>query len=161
MITFHDLYEAYAKDVYRFAFWLSGSAVEADDITSETFVLAWARFDNGRATTAKAYLFTIARNIYLKQQQQRKRLTVLSETQIDQHPTPGELTASRETLQLVIDLLQTLKETDRSAFIMRVQDELPYADIARLLGLSETAVKVKVHRVRLKLAERRLAEEAL
>ena len=40
--AFHDLYERYAPDVYRFALWLSGNPAEADDITSETFVRAWA-----------------------------------------------------------------------------------------------------------------------
>jgi DNA-directed RNA polymerase specialized sigma24 family protein len=44
-----------------------------------------------------------------------------------------------------------MPEIDRAAFVMRVQHELPYAEIARALGLSLTATKVKVHRVRRKL----------
>jgi len=44
--------------------------------------------------------------------------------------------------------LLTLPEIDRSAFVMRVQYDLPYLEIARVLQLSEGAVKVKVHRVR-------------
>jgi DNA-directed RNA polymerase specialized sigma24 family protein len=39
--AFHELYERYAPDVYRFALWLSGNPIEADDIASETFVRAW------------------------------------------------------------------------------------------------------------------------
>lgn len=42
---------------------------------------------------------------------------------------------------------------------MRVQAELPYEEIARVLGLSPSAVKVKVHRARLKLAQIRLEVE--
>ena len=47
--------------------------------------------------------------------------------------------------------LQTFPEIDRSAFVLRVQYDLPYTEIARVLQLSENAVKVKVHRVRKKL----------
>ena len=49
------------------------------------------------------------------------------------------------------DALLKLSELDRAAFILRVQHELPYAEISRVLGISLTAAKVKVHRVRKKL----------
>ncbi len=51
--------------------------------------------------------------------------------------------------------LQTLPEIDRAALAMRSEDQLPYDEIARVLGLSLSAVKVKIHRARLKLAEAR------
>ena len=41
MTDFHELYTRYARDVHRFALYLSGDAALADDITSETFVRAW------------------------------------------------------------------------------------------------------------------------
>ena len=41
MLSFQDLYESYATEVYRFAFWLAGDSSEAEDITSETFIRAW------------------------------------------------------------------------------------------------------------------------
>ena len=55
---------------------------------------------------------------------------------------------SQLEFQRVQRFLQTLPEIDRTAFVMRVQHELPYAEIARVLRLSLTATKVKVHRVR-------------
>ena len=56
MITFHEIYERYAGDIYRYACWLSGRADDADDITSETFARAWAARDEIRTETVKAYL---------------------------------------------------------------------------------------------------------
>ena len=47
--------------------------------------------------------------------------------------------------------LQTLPEVDRSAFVLRIQHDLPYAEVARILYISKSAVKVKVHRMRKKL----------
>ena len=60
--TFHSLYESYAGDILRFARFLTRSDDAAADITSETFLRAWAGRDTIRVTTARAYVFTIARN---------------------------------------------------------------------------------------------------
>ena len=78
MLNFLDLYDLYAEEVFRFALWLSGDRFEAEDITSETFVRIWVRFDSIRTETLKAYLFTIARNIYLK-----KRRNINKQVPID------------------------------------------------------------------------------
>ena len=66
MISFEELFNTYAADVYRFAYLLAGDSDEAKDITSETFVRAWAKSERIRTETLKAYLLTIARNIYLE-----------------------------------------------------------------------------------------------
>jgi RNA polymerase sigma-70 factor (ECF subfamily) len=161
MISFHDLYEQYAPEVYRFAYWLAGNAMEADDITSETFVRAWAHRSRIRTATVKAYLFTIARNYYLEGQQKAKRLVALDENHADRRPAPDKVVADRVALEDVQGLIQQLAEEDRTVFLLRVQHELPYAEIARITELSLSAVKVKVHRARLKVAALQMQEEVL
>ena len=64
MTPIHDLYERYAKDVYRFALYLSGEPADAEDITADTFVRLWTTPGEVRSATVKAYLFTIARHLY-------------------------------------------------------------------------------------------------
>ena len=142
MLNFQDMYDTYAADVYRFALWLSGDKFEAEDITSETTI---------RTETLKAYLFTIARNAYLEKIRKRGNHVALSDVYPDPAPELDKLVESHLELLHVKNILQTLPEIDRAAFVMRVQHELPYAEIARVLGLSLTAAKVKVHRVRKKL----------
>jgi len=66
MINFQDLYETYAAEVYSFSLWLAGDSLEAEDITSETFIRAWVHNSKIRTETLKAYLFTISRNVYLE-----------------------------------------------------------------------------------------------
>jgi RNA polymerase sigma factor (sigma-70 family) len=151
MLSFQDLYDSYANEVYRFAYWLCGDRNEAEDIASETFVKVWVRFNTIRTETLKAYLFTIARNIYLKKQRKRKNQVTLNYAYPDPNPEPEKLVDSRLELQRVESTLQKLPEVDRAAFVLRVQHELPYAEIARVLGISLAAAKVKVHRVRKKL----------
>ncbi len=151
MLTFKDLYESYAPEVYRFAFWLTGERQEAEDVTSETFIRAWTHFDSIRTETLRAYIFAIARNIYLGQLRKKKRQVPLHDSYPDPAPGPSQIVESHLDVQSVQKFLRTLPEIDRTAFILRVQHELPYDEIARVLELSLSAVKVKVHRVRKKL----------
>lgn len=151
MLTFQELYSAYVEDVYRFSLWITGDRFDAEDITSDTFIRAWVRRDRIRTETLKAYLFTIARNIYLQRQRKRKRQVALADTYPDKNSEPDDLVENRMELLKVNKILQAIPEVDRSAFIMRVQHELPYAELARALGISEAAARVKIHRVRKRL----------
>ena len=65
MTQFHELYDRYSRDVYRFALYLSGDPALADDIASETFIKLWSSPEPVRFATVKAYLLTIARNLWL------------------------------------------------------------------------------------------------
>jgi RNA polymerase sigma-70 factor (ECF subfamily) len=159
MLTFHDLYCTYAADVYRFAYWLAGDSSDAEDITSETFVRAWVRFDAIRTETLKAYLLKIARNIYLEQMRKRRRQTRLEDNHSDPHPGPEQLAEQHAELEMAQRLLLSLPEIDRTTFILRVQYDLPCAEIARVLELSVAAVKVKIHRIRKRLLMARMGQE--
>ena len=153
MLTFEELYVAYSPDVYRFACWLAGDTNDAEDITAETFTRAWMNFATIRTETLKAYLFTIARNIYLGSVRKRRNQEKLSDTLSDSRSALEKTLETRSEIDQIRATLLTVPEIDRSAFVMRVQHDLPYAEIARVLQLSEGAVKVKVHRVRKLLFE--------
>lgn len=148
MLTFEQLYVSYSPDVYRFAMWLSGNSNEAEDITAETFTRAWMNFARIRTETLKAYLFTIARHIHLESLRKHKDHEILNESHPDPHPTLEKSLEARSEIDQIRETLLTLPEIDRSAFVMRVQYDLSYAEIARVLQISEGAIKVKVHRVR-------------
>jgi RNA polymerase sigma-70 factor (ECF subfamily) len=152
IIDFHSIYNKYFDDVYRFSFWLSGSAVEAEDITAETFARAWMVRDNLKVGSLKAYLFTIARNLFLKQQRKNRRLDPIDETLPDSQPGPLEITQARSELENTLRAMQKLPEVDRTVLIMRAQSGLSYEEIAQLTELSISAVKVKIHRARLKMS---------
>ncbi len=141
--------------MYRFPLWLSGSSYWAEDITSETFIRAWVH----RTETLKAYLFTIARNYYLGQMRKEKRIVDLNEEYPDPAPEPDQVIDAQIEIRRVQRFLQTCSEIDRAAFILRVQHELPYAEIARVLEISLSASKVKIHRVRKKLSTNMIEKE--
>ena len=131
----------------------------ADDITSETFIRAWTHFRPIRTETLKAYLFTIARNYYLGQMRKEKRIVELDDQFPDPVLLPDLKVELRDEIKQVQNYLQTLPECDRTAFILRVQHNIPYSEIARVLEISESAAKVKIHRTRKKLTLIRISSE--
>jgi RNA polymerase sigma-70 factor (ECF subfamily) len=159
MLTFNQLYETYAEEVFRYAYWLSGNRAWAEDIASETMIRAWTHFRPIRTETLKAYLFTIARNYYLGQLRKENRLVELEEELLDPAHLPEILIEHLDEIHQARAFLLTLPECDRTAFILRVQLNTPYAEIARVLQVSETAARVKVHRVRKKLTISRVVSE--
>src|SRR4030095_10221100 len=91
--TFHSLYEAHAKDVYRFARFLTGSDDAAAAVAAETFLRAWAGRDTIRVETAKAYLLAIARNLARDRVRTASRL---SDGEVPDTPVPPTAEARRE-----------------------------------------------------------------
>lgn len=157
MTSFGDLYSRYSADVFRFALYLSGNRAEAEDITSETFVRAWTAPEPIRMATVKGYLFTIARNLFLQGRRKTARQVELSDELRDPGAGPHARAEHDSELAAALVALQQLPEVDRAALLMRAQDEMPYEEIARALGISLASVKVKIHRARLALA--RIREE--
>lgn len=162
MLDFATLYAEHARDVQRFALFLSGDPALADDITSETFIRAWAAQDRFDLASVRGYLLAIARNLHLhelRRHRARPTLALDAEGAVElatEEVSPERRAAARSELARVLAGLQELPEVDRAALLMRAEDQLPYEEIARALGLTLSATKVKIHRARLRLAEARL-----
>ena len=153
MTRFHELYESYSRDVYRFALYLSGDPALADDVTSETFLRVWSSPEPVRLATVKAYLLTIARNLWLMERRRGLRRQGLDETIPDSGQSALRQVEVKDELDRVLRALQEFPEVDRAALLMRADEGLPYEEIAVALGLPVATVKVKVHRARLRLAK--------
>jgi len=151
MTEFNVLYERYAPVVHRYALFLCGDRALAQDITSETFVRAWTAAGEVRQDTVKAYLFTIARNLYRDVLRRTRRLEDLDGRHIDTRASAEKQAEDRSELGFVLSAMQDLPETDRAVLLMRGHQEMAYPDIARALGISEVAAKVRVHRARQRL----------
>ena len=151
MTGMETIYRSHAESVYRFAYWLCGDGHEAEDIVSETFIRAWGGLENPAVGTIKAYLFTIARNVFLARRKRNARYTALPERVAAPSLPPDAPAERRDQVRAVMAAMQELNESDRAALLMRVQHDLSYQEIARSLGISIAAAKVRVHRARLRL----------
>jgi RNA polymerase sigma-70 factor (ECF subfamily) len=158
MTDFEQLYKKYAPDVFRFALYLSGNRGDAEDITSETFVRAWTASGPIAMETVKGYLLTIARNLFLQGLRKKSGAAVLHENIRDPRPGPDAAAESRAEYDAVMAGLRELPEIDRAALLMSAWEKLPYDEIARALGISLSAVKMKIYRSRLKLSRPELSK---
>jgi RNA polymerase sigma-70 factor (ECF subfamily) len=157
MTDIEDLYERYAGDVRRFALYLCGDVVIADEITSDTFVRAWMAAGRIRQPTVKSYLFTIARNAYIDLLRRAARQTQLDENMPDTRTSAQTQMEQSAEVRAVLAALQQLPEMDRTVLLMRTLAEMPYEEIAETLRIPVGTAKVKVHRARLKLMQTRQA----
>jgi RNA polymerase sigma factor (sigma-70 family) len=158
-IDFGAVYKRYSRDVLHFALYLSGNRTDAEEIAGETFVRAWLATGEIRAETLKAYLLTIARNLYIERSRRRRRQGGLApgiaKGLSDSAAGPEQTASGRDELAAVMRALHTMPEIDRAAVLMRA-NEVPYDGIARALDISPAAARVKVHRARMKLASQGL-----
>jgi RNA polymerase sigma-70 factor (ECF subfamily) len=153
-MDFADLYARYAQDVFRFAYYLSGNRALAEDIAADTFVRALTAKVPAGTGSLKAYLLTIARHLFLDTVRADRRSTPLDGEHLDlADPAAGPeaTTAGRLGLETLRDALQDVPEHERAALLMATVDGLSHDDIAAALGCSRAAVKVRVHRARLRL----------
>jgi len=148
--NFAELYCAYARDVYRFALYLSGNIAAAQDITSEVFLRVWMSSEPVHVRDVKSWLFVIARNLYLHELRHMRRKQTLDAEIASAYSVEGS-TAVKQELARVCEAMSRLPEIDRSALLLRVTEGLPYEEIAAILRISIAAAKVKVHRARLRL----------
>ena len=109
MSEFHELYQRHYQDVYRFALFLTGDPAAAEDLAADTFVRAWVARDRIHQPTVRAYLLTIARNLYRDQLRAAKPMQELDERTPDPHPGVDVRTEHRLTLEAVRAKLQACR----------------------------------------------------
>ena len=150
--SFEAVYRAHARDVYTFAFWLCGDRSEAEDLTAEAFLRAFAGASDVRAATVRAYLLTIAKNLYLSSRARRRGRVELDEAIVDGAPSPEARAEARSEAAAVRRALRALPVGERAALLLRAEGGLDYGAVAAALGTTVSAARVRVHRARLRLA---------
>ena len=169
---FEALYRKYVAQVYSFAYYELRNHHDAEDVTARTFLGALARLgkfeerarpeDGHGASTFKVWLFQIARNAIAEQ---RRRLRRRPEAPLEAaaavaDPLVVESVAERrDASALALDAIGRLPPDRRRALILRFVDELSTHEIAGILGRSEGAVRVLIHRA-LRTVARDLGDRA-
>lgn len=160
-VAFGKLVRQHQQRVHRLALHLTGNAGEADDVTQETFLRAYRAIGS---FDARADLFTwlyrICVNVALNLRRQRKRVTTdINDPRMPEPAFEGvgaDPAHAAEQAQAYRELAQAmdgLSEALRTTLIMACVDQLPYRDIAQVLGCSEGTVAWRVHEARRQLRE--------
>ena len=151
---FEALYRATRSDLYAYAYTLLRDRAAAEDVTALAFERAYRRrrtFDRRRGEE-RAWLFGIARNAALDELRRRKRTAALvtdSEDVQAAGPEDGAEVALRRTA--VKTALAALPARDRELIALKFHAGLSNAELARVLGISESNAGTMLHRTMEKL----------
>jgi RNA polymerase sigma-70 factor (ECF subfamily) len=166
--AYAEIVERHSATVYNLALRLMRDAHEAEEVLQETFISAFRALPKfeGRSQLG-TWLYRIAYNASLMRLRKRQTPTVsLDEPMttadgeqaprqlVDWGSIPDDLILNRELRTVLTAALDTLPATLRSVFVLRDIEGLSTAETAEALGLTETNVKVRLHRARLALRER-------
>ena len=161
--AFEQLMNKYRRPVLNLVYRFVADASEAEDIAQAVFIQVFKAADRYRISAKfSTWLFTIARNLSLNEIRRRKRHPADSldaeskddETQqARQFPdtrmsAPHEDAINRELLAVIQATLEELPEPQRTAIVLYQEQQLPYDEISKILGVSLAAVKSLIHRGR-------------
>lgn len=156
--AFEPLYHRYGDRIWRYALQRTGSPAAADDVLSETILGALEsleRFDPERGSFA-SWIFTIASRRISDQQRGHRRLWQLINRagKYEQRIMPDPLSSIVTGIDAarVRAAVAKLPEPDREIVILRYSADLSTRTIANIVGLTDGAVRVRLHRARQRLA---------
>jgi RNA polymerase sigma-70 factor (ECF subfamily) len=156
---FEALYRKYLAQVYSFAFYELHDHHEAEDATERTFLAALANLagfeeralpaDGDGASTFRVWLFQIARNVIAERRRLGRRHPEAPLEAAATVAAPVDLQGEVErhdAAQAAWGAVARLPDDRRRALILRFVHEMSTAEIAGVLGRSEGAVRVLIHR---------------
>ena len=148
------LVEAHYAALYRYAFRLSGSAADAEDLTQHAFLTAQEKLDQLRvAENAKAWLFTIVRNAYLKTRRGPASSVPVSLTGLAE-PAHGTEPPPDLTGEELSQFLAELPDDFRVPLILFYFEDMSYREIAAALDLPIGTVMSRLSRGKSHLRQR-------
>ncbi len=156
--AFTQLVEAYQRPVYNLCFRMLGDLYEAEDAAQETFLRAYKNIQKYNIDRPiSTWLLSIAAHFCIDQLRKKRMGMISMDTTPyidppDGSPTPEVWMFNKEEQRRVQALLQTLNPHDRAAIVMYYWYDFSYDEIAHSLSLTSSAVKSRLHRARMSMA---------
>ena len=141
------LVERHYQRVYAYAYRLSGSACDAEDLAQQAFLQAQRRLHQLRGDDAGGWLATIVRNLWLKELRRRSRKPA-ADGLVD---TPADEDRSWESADELQAALQRLDDDHRTVLLMHYFEAMSYKEIAESLRTPIGTVMSRLHRARARL----------
>jgi RNA polymerase sigma-70 factor (ECF subfamily) len=149
---FERIYGEYSRQLYNYALWMTRDRQTSDDVLQAAFVKVWkCRRVPEEGEGLKSWLFTLTRNTCLDHLRRQTRLRRLRAQYARECARAAVI---EEEEPQVWRSLGGLSETERSILYMHIRIGYSYAEIGRMLDLTENNVRVKAFR-----ALRRLRSE--
>lgn len=148
---FEFYYEVYYFPLFLYAYSLTKNKEDAEDLVANAFVKAFLSFKKGNF---EAWIYTVLKNEFYQFYKKRKRVIQENDLNINNIPFEDDVVASmveREKKRWLYSQIYQLPMPDREIMILSLETNLKDEEIAAILGLSISNVRVIRHRVKEKL----------
>ena len=134
--------QEWADALFRFACKCTGQESDAHDIVQNSFEVLWKKREDVDTGKAKAFLFQVAYNQSIDNYRKRSKVSYVA-------PQEQSYTPRNPDLKKILDrALEQLDEQARALVLLKDYEGYSYEEIAKITGLTETQVKVYLHRAR-------------
>jgi RNA polymerase sigma-70 factor, ECF subfamily len=149
--AFETLIRRYQNPVVNFIYKYLGDRFGAEDLAQEVFLRVYRSAPNfeprGRAAT---WIFRIAYNLSMNEIVRRRKFCLVTDIDCEEGnepPAPSQIEA-KELKEELMDSIRRLPEKQRAALLLKVNEDLSYSDIARVLDVSVASVESLLFRAR-------------
>jgi RNA polymerase sigma-70 factor (ECF subfamily) len=144
--AFTELYARHSNRIFAYCRTFFRDLKQVEDMFQETFIRFYERARReAEVRNVRAYIMTIARNLCINAyRDMRKTVSYEEYHQVVDESGPE----TREMSDLVEMALDSIHDDQREAIFLYEYDGLSYSEIANLLGVTQTAVRLRVHRGR-------------
>lgn len=149
--VFAELVQRYNRPVYNLMFRFCRSHEEAGELTQEVFCRAYEKLADFGGDKFFSWLYTLAFNYGRDWQRNtrrniRKRAAYQQNANVEQPLFPEEIAERNEEISRVNRALTELSHESREILLLRFKRELSIREIAAIFSLSESGVKMRIHR---------------
>jgi len=154
--SFDSIYDQYHKNVYNYIAYRINNQYDAEELANDVFVKAICSQKSYNSNFAvEAWLIGIAKNVvtdYLRKTMRRQLVPLDSIMElISASKQPEEVAVLNEEIKGLLSAMTMLRGKERQILSMKFATDLKHSEIAEIMGISESHVKVTAHRALTKL----------
>ncbi len=148
-----QFYFDHKDKLFNYLMRMTGDYDLAKDIMQESFTRILEHYS--RKPKSVSLLYKIARNTLLDSLRKKRRECQTDLNEEDEYQTGNQEQAFliREDYQRVLSAMRRIDHSERDLLSLVISGDFSYKEIASLTGMSEANIKVKVHRIRMKLKD--------
>lgn len=147
---YNECVRLYSDNVYRFILKNLKHEEDARDVVQSAFEKMWRNRNEVEWSTSKSYLFTIAYNQMIDHIRKVKRISLKDSFEENCRISDKPVNNVKKVLERA---LATLNDIQRSLVLLKDYEGYSYVEIGEITNLSESQVKVYLHRARIQLKE--------
>lgn len=145
---YNECVTQYADNVYRFILKNLRHEEDARDVVQSAFEKMWRNREDIDPLKCKSYLFTVAYHQMIDHIRKARRIQLKEEFGEE---TKVQNRQENNLKKVLEEALARLSETQRSLVLLKDYEGYSYEEIGQIMGLSESQVKVYLHRARIQL----------